>query len=57
MSKSKKTETVELTETELDEAKGGIALLLPAVQKVREAPRSTSTSPDTVVLTTKTFKI
>jgi len=37
------TNTPELIEDEeLDEASGGIALLLPAVQKVREAASQTS---------------
>ncbi|MCB2065366.1 MAG: hypothetical protein KDE15_01850 [Erythrobacter sp.] len=41
MTKDKKT-AIELNEAELDQANGG--LLLPAVQKVREAAARTTTS-------------
>ncbi len=58
MAKSKKTEqeTVELTETELEEAKGGIGLLLPAVQKVRDAAAA-STTQKVASAATKTYKV
>ena len=43
----------ELTDEALEDAQGGIALLLPAVQKVREAARRT-TNETTFVATLET---
>ncbi len=43
LDETKKSAEVEMTEEELNQVKGG-GLLLPAVQKVREAARSTTTT-------------
>jgi hypothetical protein len=40
----------ELTSEQADQAQGGIGLLLPAVQKVREAAASTADTTDTGLL-------
>ncbi|MEM9043135.1 MAG: hypothetical protein AAGC81_00460 [Pseudomonadota bacterium] len=44
----------ELTETALEDATGGVAMLLPAVSKAREAARSTSASMDVETMKLKT---
>ena len=41
---AKPVEEVEMTEEELAHVKGGIGLLLPAVQKVREAASTSTTT-------------
>lgn len=39
-----KSDEIEMTEAEMDQVKGGVGLLLPAVQKVREAAAKGGTS-------------
>lgn len=59
-----KAGAVELTEDQLEDAQGGIALLLPAVQQAREAAPGTGEAPlklnksaPLTTLDSKTFKV
>ncbi|WP_108812252.1 bacteriocin [Sphingorhabdus sp. Alg231-15] len=53
------TKTEELNEAELDQVTGGVALLLPAVQSVREAgpPRKKDTTSAADTVPTENFSL